>query len=704
MDFKSLSGYIGALSNFDGTQVDLFPFIDAVDAVIHQVNNNPFKAILHQMLLGRIVGRAREVLHTHITESWSEVKALLINHFDTPENEIQLTERLLAARFTTAGQLYEYICKCLFKINHKIKYNVTFSAAQKSEMIKLKNQIAKNTFVNKCPEPIRGILHAYKPDSLESAYKVLVETGYVSYSGARNLNNSADQYGENRSDTKVRNLAPTGNTRFQSRTNLSPNSNVFVPLGNTKFQNGTDLSLTSDVSMNMATSRSSSLHVNTDFSATCLGGEPQLPITRLTIEGKELRCLIDTGCSTSILNSKAVAEHRQHRLSKPLQICSVNAVSSTFHGFYSEFPQEFQFKGRIEWKLLPFQSETFDCIIGQNILKPTKAIINFEDNTLSINSIALPITVQQEVVYMAQAANFEPENEKTLEVENHLTKEEQEVIDRIKKEFCDLEYDDTQKLSFTHDIKHELKLKILKNDEQIFGVIENCKNVNSLTICKSDEILDISNTSCIPNLMKSLTATCKTTSNAHIPTIEEIASGTILLNQFTGTIEAEQIAHKLNGTYLVKIHNTSLTVNGRTFVNRDITTMNVLPAILQPSPEVNTYQEVLSLQMMKNLYINNTSEIQLMRTETSIHQITTYSTLTIIGVFIAFIISFQLCLKFKTKNIVSEIKVKQSTELPSPVPTSSSSSKSDPEPPTSIPTSDPRSATTKVRFNDIRFF
>ncbi|CAD7082645.1 unnamed protein product [Hermetia illucens] len=63
-----------------------------------------------------------------------------------------------------------------------------------------------------------------------------------------------------------------------------------------------------------------------------------------------------------------------------------------------------------------------------------------------------------------------------------------------------------------------------------------------------------------------------------------------------------------------------------------------------------------------------------------------------------------LCLKFKTKNIVSEIKVKQSTELPSPVPTSSSSSKSDPEPPTSIPTSDPRSATTKVRFNDIRFF
>ncbi|CAD7092620.1 unnamed protein product [Hermetia illucens] len=155
MDFKSLSGYIGALSNFDGTQLDLFPFIDAVDAMIHQVNKSPFKAILHQMLLVRIVGRAREVLHTHITESWSEFKPVLINYFDTSENEIQLTETLLAARFTTAAQLYEYICKCLFKINHNIKYNLTFSAAKKSKMIKLKNPIAKNTFINKCPELLK---------------------------------------------------------------------------------------------------------------------------------------------------------------------------------------------------------------------------------------------------------------------------------------------------------------------------------------------------------------------------------------------------------------------------------------------------------------------------------------------------------------------------------------------------------------------
>ncbi|CAD7087276.1 unnamed protein product [Hermetia illucens] len=51
----------------------------------------------------------REVLHTHITTDWESVKALLINHFDTPENETRLMERLLGAKFTTAGQLYTYI-------------------------------------------------------------------------------------------------------------------------------------------------------------------------------------------------------------------------------------------------------------------------------------------------------------------------------------------------------------------------------------------------------------------------------------------------------------------------------------------------------------------------------------------------------------------------------------------------------------------
>ncbi|CAD7085184.1 unnamed protein product [Hermetia illucens] len=136
-------------------------------------------------------------LHTHITTDWESVKALLINHFDTPEIETQLMERLLVAKFTTAGQQYTYICKCLFKINQKINYNDSYNVNQKSEFIRTKN-ITKNIFLH-CKINIYeqmsgtyfGILHAYKSDSLEDAYKDLVNTGYLNYS------NSGEQHNRN---------------------------------------------------------------------------------------------------------------------------------------------------------------------------------------------------------------------------------------------------------------------------------------------------------------------------------------------------------------------------------------------------------------------------------------------------------------------------------------------------------------------------
>lgn len=130
-------------------------------------------------MLTRIIGRPRETFNSHITTQGSEVKALLINHFDTPVNEVQLTERLLSARFTSAVRTCEHICKCLCRLNNKIKYNNSYSSGQKVEILKTKSDIAKSVFINKCPEPLRVILHSYKTTILEDAFSVLVERGYI---------------------------------------------------------------------------------------------------------------------------------------------------------------------------------------------------------------------------------------------------------------------------------------------------------------------------------------------------------------------------------------------------------------------------------------------------------------------------------------------------------------------------------------------
>lgn len=92
---------------FDGNQNGLQSFIDRI---IREVQTNINKDILCQKMLTRIVGRTQGTLNFHITTQWREVKALLIYPFDTPENEIQLTERLLSARFTSAARRTEYIC------------------------------------------------------------------------------------------------------------------------------------------------------------------------------------------------------------------------------------------------------------------------------------------------------------------------------------------------------------------------------------------------------------------------------------------------------------------------------------------------------------------------------------------------------------------------------------------------------------------
>ncbi|CAD7084945.1 unnamed protein product [Hermetia illucens] len=142
--------------------------------------------------------------------------------------------------------------------------------------------------------------------------------------------------------------------------------------------------------------------------------------------------------------------------------------------------------------------------------------------------------------------------------------------------------------------------------------------------------------------------------------------------------------------------------------------INVLPAILQPSPKVKAYQEILSLEMMKDLHINNTSEIQLMRTETTTHQMATYGILTIIGCCLTVSIICRVFPKFKTKPTVTTIEMKQTSESSPPPPASiptTTERKKAPElalpPPaakerSSIP--DRRPEVKNVRFNDIQFF
>lgn len=167
------------------------------------------------------------------------------------------------------------------------------------------------------------------------------------------------------------------------------------------------------------------------------------------------------------------------------------------------------------------------------------------------------------------------------------------------------------------EIEHE---HILRNHNKVYGITSNCKTINSLSICDQKNVLDISNTPCVPNLLNSRPPKCHQTNSQHIQSVEEISEGLILLNQYNEEIVINNETQKLNGTYLIKFSNASIIIGNMKFIANEKSTIQVLPAILQHTPEEDEYREILSIQLLRDLNINNTKTIELLQQDTFTNQ------------------------------------------------------------------------------------
>jgi hypothetical protein len=85
-----------------------------------------------------------------------------------------------------------------------------------------------------------------------------------------------------------------------------------------------------------------------------------------------------------------------------------------------------------------------------------------------------------------------------------------------------------------------------------------------------------------------------------------------------------------------------------------------LPAILQPATINQNVGEILSLEMLKELHINNTKSIELLKTEKKEHQLITYSTLVIMMIILAVVTAKMLFCR--QKNAAVEIKLNHTPE------------------------------------------
>lgn len=171
---------------------------------------------------------------------------------------------------------------------------------------------------------------------------------------------------------------------------------------------------------------------------------------------------------------------------------------------------------------------------------------------------------------------------------------------------------------------------ILKSNEIIYGVTQNCKKLDKLSICKRNNVIDLSQNHCIPNLLKSEQAICNVTNSHHIPPIEEIDVGIILLNNFEGPIEFDNTSRDLQGTFFIKFKNTTVIINNQRHTAEEIANIHALPPLLQAALGTTQLEEILSLELMKEIHINNTKQIRLMKKEKEIHTYVNYALTTIV--------------------------------------------------------------------------
>lgn len=224
--------YINDRPPFDGKAADLPSFISSIDDVlplIKQYDANG-QRILINTLKTKITGKAKQILdiHGHIND-WIGIKNILVQNFSSHRSVIDLYEDLKSIAYK--GNVLEFYNEVQYRLsvlNQKCKQE------NRLEDIPLNINSALGVFKGKISEPMKSILFARNPNTIENALNYLSEGGYL-YSKNNNYNNERIQ--KNFNMNKQRNFNRNNERKYipQNNNNVpKPMCNFCHKLGHTE--------------------------------------------------------------------------------------------------------------------------------------------------------------------------------------------------------------------------------------------------------------------------------------------------------------------------------------------------------------------------------------------------------------------------------------------------------------------------------------
>lgn len=180
----------------------------------------------------------------------------------------------------------------------------------------------------------------------------------------------------------------------------------------------------------------------------------------------KINCLLDTGSDTSLIKLDKLP-YKKIKLTKPIKYNSLGGPNQVTHKTISPIPKEFKMSGTLEWKLFPLKSTKYDAIIGMNFLIPFKAKMDLVNGYLEIFSKykvyfrnpEIPQRIE-EANSLEAVTNSEEEIHKLMD-RPYFNNEEKQVLKKLLAKNRDLFFCKGDKLTFTHEITHEIKT----NDE-----------------------------------------------------------------------------------------------------------------------------------------------------------------------------------------------------------------------------------------------
>lgn len=246
--FNLVLGCIREISTFDGTDPNQLPdFLAQVEALLPSIlpftENN--RNILFGYLKNKCTGATKEALHRHGTISnWQELKEVLLNNFGEKQTSRELMDKLKTWRLNSTIEKYHYDIN---KLRNKL-HNRRLTHGEEGFSTEEINRISLQVFRDHLPEPTKTMIFARNPNTLEAAFKIILEARHQNYTALgfnkKNGNpsssfrtNFSDNVNNYQGDNNNRNRNNGSKNRNNNRNNNNRNNNGGNSSNNNNYNN-----------------------------------------------------------------------------------------------------------------------------------------------------------------------------------------------------------------------------------------------------------------------------------------------------------------------------------------------------------------------------------------------------------------------------------------------------------------------------------